>query len=67
MDDGAGNNNLESNLTNLGLANAVAYVSPTVNVVHVAMYLGDLERGENVLAPGGSLRFLVVIEDKVKK
>jgi len=34
---------------------------------YVAMYLGDLERGENVLAPGGSLRFLVVIEDKVKK
>ena len=37
MDDGAGNNNLESNLTNLGRANAVAYVSPTVNGVHVAM------------------------------
>ena len=37
MDDGGGNNNLESNLTNLGRANAVAYVSPTVNGVHVAM------------------------------
>ena len=37
MDDGGGNNNLESNLTDLGRANAVAYVSPTVNGVHVAM------------------------------
>ena len=37
MDDGGGNGNLESNLTDLGRANAVAYVSPTVNGVHVAM------------------------------
>ena len=37
MDDGGGNDNLESDLTNLGRANAVAYVSPTVNGVHVAM------------------------------
>jgi hypothetical protein len=34
---------------------------------YVAIYLGDLEKGDNVLSPGAHLRFLVVIEDKVRK
>jgi len=36
MDDGGSHGNLETGLTSLGRYNAIAYVSPTVNGLHVA-------------------------------
>ena len=36
MDDGGSHDNLETGLTSLGRYNAIAYVSPTVNGLHVA-------------------------------